>query len=301
LDHSLSMAGKKWTPAVNAIKSFVEADQSKDLSVGLQYFPIPDGTCAGTGYDTPAVAVGLLPAHAQDIKDSLDAHKPDAAGTPIEGALRGATEFCMRYQDAHSGEKCAAVLVTDGQPALDGCQHNTTKLADIAKRAHGAGVTTFAVGLAGANFGLLNEIAMQGGAPDCDPGPSYACDVSASADKLIDALATIRDKVVTTETHTEIVKQLKPKALACEWTIPAPTDGSGFDPNLVNVRLTTGAQTTMLTHAASREACDNNTWYFDDPSAPKRLIACPTLCSAIEAAGAAANVDILLGCPTVLN
>jgi hypothetical protein len=193
------------------------------------------------------------------------------------------------------------VLVTDGKPEYDtGCTHDTTTLAGIAKSAHDAGVTTFAVGLAGAEFGLLNAIAQQDGAPDCDPtGANYACDVSAGADKLEDTLSSIRDKVVTTETHTEVVKQVQSKALACEWTIPKPSDGSSFDPNLVNVRLTAGELVQTLVRASTGDACRDNAWYFDNPSAPTRLVACPSVCSTIEAAGADAKIDILLGCPTI--
>jgi hypothetical protein len=73
-DRSQSMRGdkstpEKWTPAVNAIKAFVDSDKSKDLDVALQYFPLSGGKCSdGTGYKTPAVAMGRLPAHAQDIR-----------------------------------------------------------------------------------------------------------------------------------------------------------------------------------------------------------------------------------------
>ena len=308
-DQSYSMSAsysppEKWIPAVASIKSFLDSDKSKDIDVALQYFPLSSGKCDGSIYKTPEVNVGRLPAHAEELKDSLDDHSANAANdhTPIEGALRGVTEFCKSYQadSAHAGEKCIAVLVTDGKPERDDCEKDTTKLAKIAKDAHVAGVTTFAIGLAGAEFGLLNEIAQQGGAPDCDPNASnYACDVSSGADKLADALASIRDKVVTTETHTEIVKQVKSKALACEWTIPKPTDGAGFDPNLVNVRLTAGELAQTLVHTTSREACRDNAWYFDNPTTPTRLIACPTVCSTIEAAGADAKIDILLGCPTL--
>jgi hypothetical protein len=308
-DQSYSMNGaysppEKWTPAVAAIKSFLDSAKSKDLDVALQYFPLSSGKCDGSVYKTPEVNVGRLPAHAGVLKESLDKHdaSSDHDHTPIEGALRGVTEFCKSYQanPQNAGEKCIAVLVTDGKPERDTCESDTTKIAKIAKDAHDAGVTTFAIGLAGAEFALLNEIAKQGGAPDCDPNASaYACDVSAGADKLADALSSIRDKVVTTETHTEIVKQVQSKALACEWTIPKPTDGSAFDSSLVNVRLTAGELALTLVHTTSRDACRDNAWYFDNPSAPTRMIACPTVCSTIEAAGADAKIDILLGCPTI--
>jgi hypothetical protein len=184
-DKSLSMQWSKlWTPAVTALNNFASDAKSSGMSIGLQYFPINAGVCAsGAGYATPDVAMGQLPAQASLIEASLRQHSADGLSTPIEGALRGVTEYCKTYQSDHPSEQCVAVLITDGKP--DGCQSDTTKLAAIAKAANDAGVITFAVGLKGADFDLLDAIAMQGGAPDCDTTAStYACDVSSGADKL---------------------------------------------------------------------------------------------------------------------
>ncbi|HTU58565.1 MAG TPA: VWA domain-containing protein, partial [Polyangiales bacterium] len=163
--------------------------------------------CDGTGYKTPDVTPGVLPARASAISNSLNGQSPEkligASGTPIEGALRGATQYCLTYQANHANEQCVAVIVTDGKPEHDSCEKNFDKLAAIAKAAKDKGVITFAVGLKGADFTLLDKIAKSGGAPDCDTGSSrYACDVSGGADKLSDALAKIRQTTVTYEKHT---------------------------------------------------------------------------------------------------
>jgi hypothetical protein len=39
-------------------------------------------------------------------------------------------------------------------------------------------------------------------------------------------------------------------------------------------------------------------WYFDDPAAPKRLVACEQSCRDLNAGGG--SVEVLLGCPTVV-
>lgn len=301
-DQSLSMGlGGLWKPAVGALKSFLRSEQSQDVGVALQYFPSSGGVCStGEGYSAPEVDVGLLPAHADALDASLDAHKPAGLGTPMEGALRGVTGFCRDFQAEHPDEQCVAVLVTDGRPELSlSCEESAAALAAIAAEAHADGVTTFAVGLEGANFELLDEIALQGGAPDCDPSqPTYACDVSSGAENLADTLALIRDKVVTTEVHTEVVTQVERVELNCEWSIPVQNEGA-FDRDKVNILLSDAPETTRLVRVASAEACTDDGWYYDDPDSPTRIIACPYVCEAIEQAPDP-TVDILLGCRTWL-
>lgn len=303
-DQSLSMGvGQLWQPAVSALKSFISSDKSRDVSVALQYFPIVQGQCeTGEGYVTPDVAPGLLPGNAAALEASLDEHAPAGLGTPMQGALVGVTEYCKAYQASHPGEQCVSILTTDGKPELSlSCEEDPSELAAIAQRAHEAGVITFAVGLKGANFALLDEIARKGGAPDCDPaGQAYACDVSAGPDKLADALASIRDSVVTSQVHTEIVKQVERVELSCEWNIPEVRDKErGFDRDQVNIRLTARGDTTMLVRVPSVDACNSHGWYFDNSDKPTRFIACPDVCDSIERASDA-QVDILLGCRTWL-
>jgi hypothetical protein len=301
-DQSLSMKlSAIWDPAVSAIKAFTQDAKSAGIDVGLQYFPISGGKCStGAGYSTPEVPVGALPAQASKIASSLDSHNASAIGTPIEGALRGVTEFCKKYQTDHPDEQCVSVLVTDGKPELSsGCNENQDQLAAIAGAAHAAGVTTFAVGLKGADFTLLDKIAKQGGAPDCEPNAgTYACDVSTGADKLVNALASIRDTLVTTETHPVTTRQVEQSKLPCEWVIPAPPSGQMFDPNKVNIRFTSGDSVTTFFRVDSSDKCVANAWHFDDAKAPTRLVACPQTCTQISAA-VSGRVAVLLGCETL--
>jgi hypothetical protein len=303
LDQSLSMSiSNIWKPAVSAIESFTTDTKSKGVGIALQYFPLSGGSCStGGGYVTPAVPVGLLPAQATKIASSLDGHSPSGLNTPIEGALRGVTDFCVQYQTDHPDQQCVSVLVTDGKPELaSGCSQDHDKLAAIAGAAHAAGVTTFAVGLKGADFSLLDEIAMQGGAPDCEPKAStYACDVSSGADQLVTALASIRDTIVTTETHPVTVTETQESKLPCTWAIPSSPNGQMFDQNKVNIQLTSGDKMTTFVRVDSEAACRSDGWHFDDASKPTSLIACPAACAQIDAASDA-KLDVLLGCATLL-
>lgn len=328
LDRSASMSGATgggnlWTPAVAALKSFIADEDSAGLGVGLQYFPKSGGKCDGTGYKTPDVAPAVLPGNASTLNTSLNGHSPEsllgASGTPIEGALRGATQYCLTYQAAHTDEQCVAVIVTDGKPEFDSCEKNYDKLAAIAKAAADKGVITFAVGLKGADFSLLNKIAVAGGAPDCDTSSStYACDVSSGADKLSIALNKIRETTVTTETHTvtypvthtvtrpvthqetrtETHVEIQKTPLPCEWTIPAATDGQ-FNKDKVNVRWSVKDDHTTLLRVDAEAKCLEKGWYYDNPADPKRVIACSQTCDAIKAKEDS-SVDILLGCATIV-
>jgi hypothetical protein len=297
-DNSMSMGGPPWgaaniwPAAVSAIKSFVNDTSSAGIDVALQYFP-SGGQCGGAGYNTPAVALGRLPARAAGIASSLDNHSANGLSTPTEGALRGATQFCTTFQAAHSDEKCIAVLVTDGEP--NGCDGNADHLATIASDAFAAGVRTFTVGLNGADFTLLDKIAKAGGAADCDPNSArFSCDVSASADKLSEALGKIRESVKTTVTHTETVTKTETHPLDCTWVMPTPTGSDALDKDRVNVTLS-GQQTLALGRVPTVDKCQDGAWYYDNNDAPTQINACPTTCDAIKA-GTYTDVKILLGC-----
>lgn len=319
---SPSVGNHLWDPAVSAVKSFLNDTKSAGTGVALQYFPIGGGSCGGGGYSTPSVGLGRLPANAATLTTSLDNHDPDGGNTPIEGALRGVTTFCKTYQTAHPSEQCVAVLVTDGEPCSSygcTCNSNFDALAGIAADAKLAGVITVVVGLNGANFTLLDAIARAGGAPDCDlTSNRFACDVSANTSKLSEALASIREKVVITETHTEthtvtqivthtethiethteVIQQVEHNPLPCEWSIPASPEGQVFDQDKVNIRLTSGDNQSTFARVRSQAACGANGWYYNDPNEPTRFIACEQTCEGIKTAPDA-TIDILLGCATI--
>jgi len=303
LDQSMSMQNKGlWDPAKLALKAFIDDASSAGVDLALDYFPPlfgEVGECTGAGYSDPAVPIGRLPDHATSIHSSLDA-LPTASGfgTPIEGALRGATQFCQTFQAANPMEKCIAVLVTDGVPEL-GCSEDYAVITQIATDAQAAGVMTFAVGLAGADFALLDMSAMAGGAEDCsDAADRFACDVSGGAAQLVDALNSIRDVVTTTTTRTEIMTVIEETPLECEWAIPEEGDRQ-FDKMLVNVELSSpGGGEVAFGNVPSEGDCAARGWYYDDLDAPTRIIACEATCDLIQSTPQA-KVDILLGCETV--
>jgi hypothetical protein len=268
------------------------------------------GVCDGTGYDQPHVPIGRLPMQATQITNTLNMLPlPVGIGTPMEGGLRGGIQFCQNFEAQNPDEECILVFVTDGDPS--GCEENHDNLVNIVSQGAANGVMTFGVGLQGANFDLLNRIAMAGGGEDCDPGAQYACDVTADANALVDALARIRDTVVTIETRvettivprtvtrTETVERVVETPLDCEFALPEPSGERPVAFDKVNVQLAaTGQDAIPLGKVSSAAECAMNGWYYDDPAAPTRVIACEQTCGLIQGS-MGAKVDILLGCPTV--
>ncbi len=316
-DQSWSMneqsgATNKWQTAVDSINAFVNDPTSTNIDIALQYFALPGGDCAtGAGYDTPEVPLGTLPGHAANISASLAAHFPGAGGdpfTPIEGALRGLTAFCTRFkQDPVAnpdGEDCVAVLVTDGIPTT--CNLDWNVLIGIAADAYNNyGVMTFAIGMAGADFNLLDQIAMAGGG-DCTPDPAdptWACNVSTGQITFLDALNQIRDMVTELQTITQIEIQMQPQALECEWEIPEPPAGEQFNPDKVNIQFSASGvagDEQIIGRVNSADRCgDQLAWHYDDPNNPASMVACPKTCDTIQAAPTG-RIDILLGCGTLL-
>jgi hypothetical protein len=89
--------------------------------------------------------------------------------------------------------------------------------------------------------------------------------------------------------------------LECEWVVPEAQEGQRPDPNEVNVNFTSGGVPTSLGMVPSEADCatHQNAWYYDDPTNPTKIIACPDVCNTVKAA-ADGRVDILVGCETII-
>lgn len=194
----------------------------------------------------------------------------------MSAALAGATEWGSTYFAAHPDHKVVVVLVTDGEPA--GCINDVSQIASIAGAANAQGVQTFTVGLQGSGTSTLNQIAMAGGTTQ----GFFIGNGNAEAE-LIAALEAIRGK-----------------AIACELQIPTPTNGQTFDPTQVNVDFTPGGGTEKTVgHVDTQANCGaNGGWYYDNATAPTKIILCPTTCDGVQG-DSAGKLDIVLGCDTI--
>ena len=298
----------KWDQAVAAVNGFVSDPNSSNMDVALGFFPMPNGDCAGVNYSTPYVPLTRLPSAkmVQDVANALTTNAPGGGGrggpagstmTPIEGALRGGENYCLMYQAQNPAEKCVVVLITDGAPTS--CDQSPATLSGIAADAHSRGVLTFAIGMDGADFGLLDQIATSGGS-SC--GATPACNVNNGSTSFRAALEKIRTTVTKTTTTVQNSK------LACQYSIPAPMNGDKLDPKLVNVQITKDGATQKLGQVPDATSCQQyggKGWYYDDNLTPKSVNFCPDTCHSLEAPDAglpagttAPKVDVVFGCAT---
>lgn len=252
----------------------------------------PD-SCDATAYATPATAIATLPDAAASIVASIDAQTPQG-NTPTAPALTGAIQQASTWAKAHPDHRVITVLATDGIPTR--CEPtDIDPVAAIAKAGVAAtpSISTFVIGVFGdADVAAgapdnLNLIAQQGGT---------------QAAFIVD---TTQD--VTTQ-FLKALDTIRGARLACEFQIPQPASGvDTLDYGRVNVQFTNGSQKSVVYYVKSAAGCDATTggWYYDvDPdsgSAPTKIIACPTSCTAFEGAANGASVGIALGCTTVVK
>jgi hypothetical protein len=87
--------------------------------------------------------------------------------------------------------------------------------------------------------------------------------------------------------------------LGCEFAVPVPKNGGAVDPGSVIVNYTAGGQTqpSPLTQVTDASKCGTikDAWYYDNNTAPTKIIFCPSLC---DSAGkdTAGKLEIALGC-----
>lgn len=310
--------GTKWTAVKAAISGFVDSPNSAGIGVGIQYFPLPisglpacptncgdcpclqsacactscrgingtysclaqsmDVSCVTGDYANPAVPIGLLPATAQAIKNSMGLQSP-SGNTPTAAALRGALQYTKAWASANPTHAVITVLATDGMPTSCAPQ-DIPSIAQIASDGcnNAPKVSTFVIGV-GKSLGNLNGIASGG----CT-GQALVVDTGGDVVKQFqDALDKIRKT-----------------ALGCQFLIPTPGGGGQMDYGKVNVQFTPSAgPVAMLRYVSDKASCDPSTggWYYDDRATPTKIVLCDGSCTTVQA-DAQGKIDVVLGCAT---
>ncbi|HEX6765747.1 MAG TPA: hypothetical protein VF103_09730 [Polyangiaceae bacterium] len=249
--------------------------------VAPESFCINATDCAVERYATPAVAITTLPEAEPALGASIDAQMPDGA-TPTGPALGGAIQQAQAYARDHANHAVVAVLATDGLPT----RCDPVEIPDIGAIAAAAvaaspSVRTFVIGVFGPDDTdaqtNLDTIARGGGT---------------------DAAFIIDTSDNVSEQFLAALDEIRGTSLTCEFQIPAPSSGQTLDYGLVNVDYAQGTQKTRLYKVADAAACGSDGgWFYDDASAPTRIVLCPTNCQTAQAA-TDASVEIQLGCKT---
>lgn len=250
--------------------------------------------CDAGAYAMPAAEIATLPDAAADL-DGVITQKMPEGQTPTAPALEGAIDHAQAWAKAHAGHTVAVLLATDGLPTE--CIADTTNdpsgingVVAIAKAGVGGtpSIQTFVIGVfsqaddttlnAGSN---LDQIATAGGTQN-----AHIVGSTGNVEQdFLDALDAIRGT-----------------RLPCNFQIPAPTKGN-FDKQQVNVVFTEGGKKQTLYYWPDAKSCDatDGGWYYDDPTNPTQIIACPASCTTFGAASGDGKVSIELGCQTVVK
>jgi len=217
--------------------------------------------------------------------------------TPTECALRGMINTALTFMASSPiGEQCVAILVTDGSPTR--CNTDAQALVSIVAEGHSRGITTFTLGLPGANLAFLDQLANAG-------GTDRSIDVTGGAQSFIDALNNIRQKVSVTTTTVTSTPTVIATPLPCQWRIPPIMSSTErFDPTKVNVQFTPPGATAprsfgYVNSAAECARVSGDAWYYDNPAAPTQVLACPQTYDGTLRNSAGALVEVLFGCERI--
>ncbi len=277
IDRSGSMSGVKWEGTKSALTTFFNDPASTGISAGMVYFPPtkPD-VCNPITYSTLDVAINVLPANAFELTNSIP-FSPLGTSTPTYPGLKGALMAATAYQDTHPTHKVMLVIATDGDPY--GCEPTAIDLvAGLAKSALSYnGVRTYVIGVAGSTIANLNKIAEAGGT-----GKAYDItqDITAFSAKMA---------------------EIRAEALGCDIEIPESPEQIDYEE--VNFTYTPKGMGSpkILPRADDLADCTNQPgWYYDNNTAPTKLILCPASCSTVEA-DSNAKIAVLFGCKSIPN
>jgi len=285
LDQSGSMSGAvpggtKWTAVTQALATFVTQPNLNGVSVGIQYFALPD-TCNPAVYAIPEVPIQPLPGVANAIINSMAGHGP-STGTPTKPALEGAIQYAKAWQNANPTHVTVVVFATDGLP--QSCDTNLQNIYGVAAAGFNGmpKIPTFVIGV-GPALSTLDGIAAAGGTTT-----AFKVDTNGNANQdFLDAMNKIRGSVT-----------------ACTYLIPAPPPGQMLDFGKVNVEFTPGAGGNPITIPKVNDVASCPVgglgWYYDDNAKPTQIILCPDACKQISA-DAKGTVNVILGCGTVVK
>lgn len=249
--------------------------------------------CNANAYAAPAAEIATLPDAAASLSGVIGPKMPDGQ-TPTAPALQGAIDHARTWAKAHAGHTVAVLLATDGLP--------TECIADPTNDPSGInGVVTIAkAGVSGSPSIQTFVIGVFSQADDT------MLNAGSNLDQIATAGGTKSAHIVGSTGNVEqdfldALDAIRGTRLPCNFQIPTPTSGT-LQKDKVNVVFTQGGQRQTLYYWPDAKSCDatDGGWYYDDPSSPTQIIACPASCTAFQNA-AGGKVSIQLGCDAVVK
>lgn len=271
-------APNKWCRAVTSLGRYFTEDAAPGTRAALQFMtPYPASELfffCGPGADNPHsdAAVDFTPLPDARNGALVQAMNDAAAGnsnTDIESALNGIAHFTLSNRSA--GRRIVGLLVTDGVPSGD-CSSDTVALAQITSDHYqNTGIPTYLIGMDGANFDSLEQIAIGGGAPahsvSCETAPCHYWSVGdGDPAGFIAALTDIQEA-----------------AVGCAFGVPA-ADAGLVDLDHVEVRFTSTQEAgpESLNRVNDLAACMGGDYYLVGTGSEATIQLCPSICEQVQ-------------------
>jgi hypothetical protein len=282
---------QRWKVTANAIHAVVD-QLSDDAAVGLLVFPNQSSDQCDV-QPTPAVPIAPLASTRDLIKGRLtpDFARTTGSVTPMPAGIRAGHDYLATVEVP--GQK-AIVLLTDGAPVGCAGANEANTIAAARDALTNRKQRTYAVGIDLSDSFLSQTAAAGGGArnatcvADCCPG-LLGCTAPAQSARCCHYAAA------GTAALAAALSEIAGKALSsCVFNVPRGNDPSRFDPNQVNVVVSVegGPQQTLVRDQAPG-------WSYVPGTGETKLVINGSLCD--ELLAKSSTVEVLLGCPTVVQ
>ena len=301
--------GKPWFYVGPALYDLVRSPDAAGLRLGLVFFPYLEDEGAADdvlSYAAPVVPVGALtvegaPFDRQEtelVRAISGVSVASSGGAPGVTAMRGAMGYALALAEARPDERVVVVFATSGflfdPTSVPDPRVILDELVSIAGAAarHEHPVYTYVYGFGSTSIPTLREledVAEQGKGKAIFP--QYARENEAEL----------------TQDFLDSMEELAYQSFSCEYPIELPK-GKEVDFNEVNVRFAPdGTSWELLAKVDDPEDCGFNTWYFDNPDDPHRILLCgaddlfpdPSSPCAVAQRKTDPEVKIEFGCPSV--
>jgi hypothetical protein len=318
----------RWNPVVDALNSFFAEANSSRTYASLTAFPadgVNTAICNPASYSTGTAAIKVPLVLLDDAgRQNFQARLCDCAngvsspsscivpggGTPTRPALQGTISYAADLNQTTPNGKTVIVLITDGLPSF-ACQNSagTYQACNSCDDLTNGCLTNSS--LCSSQDAEISKIAAV-----IQSAPSRSIYIAGVGDNLSyttlsvwaassgNSALDLRDLSGAEATLTLMSKldSIRSSSTSCTFDLPLPADETSINPDQTNVEYTTGAGAVSYlprTSDGTASTCSNSVkgWYFDTPTAPKKILLCPSSCNAMQQ-DSKGLLRVVYGCST---
>ncbi len=226
------------------INQFTSSVDGAGVEMALNFTPLLSGqpSCDGSGYTTPVVSVGVLPANAGAIAGAL-ASSSLTGQSELAGALIGGTKLTTDYATANPARQVSLVVFTDFKNP-DACSPGPGQMSGVANLAWTGSfsASTWVITMPQTDVAPLASVAAAGGT----------------------------DAPLAASTVLEVKDALRRAAVPCRFQLPSLPPGGALK---VSQTFLTG--TKALSQVLGPQACASGSEWFGQNGS---IVLCPKTC-----------------------